>query len=60
MLVYAIVLILVMLVTNNPQAKALLSKIGSKLPRPKALVSKINSKLPSKSKKSKKGGTDNE
>jgi branched-chain amino acid transport system permease protein len=60
MLVYAIVLILVMLVTNNPQAKALLSKIGSKLPRPKALVSKIKPKLPSKSKKSKKGGTDNE
>jgi hypothetical protein len=35
-----------MLVTNNPQAKALLSKIGSKLPRP--------------GKKSTEGGTDNE
>jgi branched-chain amino acid transport system permease protein len=46
MLVYAIVLILVMLVTNNPQAKALLSKIGSKLPK--------------LGKKSQEGGTGNE
>jgi branched-chain amino acid transport system permease protein len=46
MLVYAIVLILVMLVTNNPQARALLSKIGSKLP-------KLGKKAP-------EGGTGNE
>jgi branched-chain amino acid transport system permease protein len=46
MLVYAIVLILVMLVTNNPQARALLSKIGSKLPK--------------LGKKSPEGGTGNE
>ena len=31
MLIYAIVLILVMLITNNPQARALLRRIGAKL-----------------------------
>ncbi len=55
MLVYAIVLILVMLVTNNPQAKALLARIGAKA---KALLARIGAKFSGK--KAAKGGTGNE